>query len=158
MQDNSTYIPSIFKEVNMGGGPSSCYSNGIPTIEQSLPAYHIKNVVVSDEDLVAAKASWDMIMNDLSPEYIRLKAADTEHLIPGSCLTWFYDSFYSRLFEIHPGCKHMFRGSLKAQGKVLCKIIGISIGLRDDPVHIGKVLMTIAKVCMPLFTYFITIF
>ena len=146
----------------MGGATSSCYSHGdVPTLEQTLPNYHVKNVEVSDNDIKIAKESWDLIMNNESPEFQRLKSLESldensthsgaslrikKEVVPSSCLTWFYDSFYSHLFKIHPSCKSMFRGSLKAQGKVLCKIIGISIGLRDDRENVGKILIAISKV------------
>ena len=149
----------------MGGGSSSCYANGVPSLAQTLPNYHVHNVVVSSEDITMAKESWELIMSDKSPEFTRLKGLETDEKsvssksansrnkqsskgapLPSSCLIWFYDSFYSRLFQIHPSCKHLFRGSLKAQGKVLCKIIGISIGLRDDEVNVTKILVALAKV------------
>ena len=31
----------------------------------------------------------------------------------GTCLAWFYDSFYQRLFAVHPSCRSLFKGGLQ---------------------------------------------
>jgi len=129
----------------MGGGSSSCQASddSVATLEQALPSYHVKNLLVSEEDVALAKASWDLILNDKSPEYMRLLSG--KNPITVSCLVWFYDSFYERLFEIHPTSREQFKGSMKKQGMVLVKIIGISIGLRDEESRVSQILVSISK-------------
>ena len=41
----------------------------------------------------------------------------------GTCLAWFYDSFYERLFSVYPSCAPYFKGDLQVQGKALVRMI-----------------------------------
>ena len=130
----------------MGAATSCRNDDDVSTLENALPAYHVKNLTVSAEDVSKAKKSWNLILDDKSPEYMRLMSDGISSPINVSCLVWFYDSFYERLFQIHPSSRELFRGSMKKQGLVLAKIIGISIGLRDDEVRVTQILVAIAKV------------
>lgn len=124
------------------GGTASCYID--QSLEKSLPAYYIKDAKISAEELHQAKSSWSKIIDDDCSAHVRYKKQ--EDIEGQSALIWFYDAFYERLFEVHPQCRVMFRGSMKAQGKVLVKIIGITIGLSEDTPAVTRVLLALAKV------------
>ena len=129
----------------MGAG-STCHSeSSASTFENAIPSYYIHDFVVSDEDVMIAKESWQQILNGTSPEYLRL-LSENQYERDISCLVWFYDSFYQRLFKVHPTSKDQFQGSMKKQGMVLVKIIGISIGLRNDEARVTQILVQIARV------------
>ena len=52
-----------------------------------------------------------MIQKDTSPEYMRIKGEEKAKGIAegtgisSSCIMWFYDTFYKRLFDVHPTCR-----------------------------------------------------
>ena len=54
----------------------------------------------TQKDLDIAAEKWGLVIDDKSPHFQRKKGQ------PGytqtSCIMLFYDSFYSRLFDIHP--------------------------------------------------------
>ena len=139
-------MQNTFSEPSDMGAGSTCHSvECVATFENVMPSYYLNDFAVSNDDVVLAKESWRLILNDAAPEYVRL-LSENEYALNVSCLVWFYDSFYERLFEVHPSSRSQFQGSLKKQGLVLVKIIGISIGLRDDEARVTKILVQIAKV------------
>jgi hypothetical protein len=54
----------------------------------------------TQDDIDLAQRKWNLIINDVSPHFNKKKGS------PGytqsSCIMLFYDSFYQRLFDIHP--------------------------------------------------------
>ena len=65
-----------------------------------MPVFYTEEIV-SDNDVMVASASWDLVLDDQAPTYIALKANGST--IPSSIML-FYDTFYKRLFDIHPVC------------------------------------------------------
>ena len=63
-----------------------------------MPVYYTE-VPVSHEDVVLAKANWEMILNDTSPVFIDIQNEGSDM---ASCMQFFYETFYGRLFDIHP--------------------------------------------------------
>ena len=55
---------------------------------------------------------------------------------------FFFYSFYSRLFDIHPMCRSMFKSGMKSQGKFLVKMISMAVSMIDDP---AKFTLTMVK-------------
>ena len=66
-----------------------------------MPIYYT-DALVTPEDFVLASANWDMILNDQSPVYLELKKSRFEY---SSCVVFFYETFYARLFDVHPVSK-----------------------------------------------------
>jgi hypothetical protein len=60
-------------------------------LNRMLPAYYVKNVEVTEENIIDAKSSWDLVIKDTSPEYAKRKLTDPA--IPTTCLSWFYDRY-----------------------------------------------------------------
>ena len=65
-----------------------------------MPLYYTTDPV-TDADLENAKLVWTMIIDDTAPEYVKFKETPEGANI-SSCVMYFYDSFYTRLFDIHP--------------------------------------------------------
>ena len=65
-----------------------------------MPLYYTTDPVTL-ADLNIAKEIWSMILDDSAPEYVRLRENDEGNQFP-SCVMFFYDAFYHRLFDIHP--------------------------------------------------------
>ena len=66
-----------------------------------LPVYYdIGNLSTADVEL--AKITWDHIAYDTAPFYVeKIENKDFLKKYP-TCIDWFTDIFYERLFDIHP--------------------------------------------------------
>jgi hypothetical protein len=66
-----------------------------------MPVYYTTDPL-SSEEIGKAAASWQTIVDDTAPEFVRLKgSADFEY---STAMTFFFDTFYNRFFDIHPVC------------------------------------------------------
>ena len=72
-------------------------------------------------------------MESTSQEFQSQKASTSFEY--GTCLAWFYDSFYERLFAVCPSCIPLFKGDLQVQGRALVAMISTcleNINSRDE--------------------------
>ena len=112
----------------MGGGASNArYMNGNQDeiVAIMMPVYYIHDAVVTEDDLREATVTWNMITED-SEEFKRRKATDPE-FTHFSCVSWFFNNFYSRLFDVHPLCRSLFTSGLQSQGKFLIKMVSLTL-------------------------------
>ena len=65
--------------------------------------------------------SWELIVESTSNEFQAQKASNSFEY--GTCLAWFYDSFYERLFSVCPSSIPLFKGDLQVQGRALVSMI-----------------------------------
>lgn len=65
-----------------------------------MPVYYMHNAEVTDQDLMLAKDTWNLIVDDKSAEYKKMK--QDPNFEQSSCISWFYTIFYDRLFNVHP--------------------------------------------------------
>jgi hemoglobin-like flavoprotein len=108
-----------------------------------MPIFFV-NEDVSKQDCTNAINSWNLVLNDNSPGFNAKRGQ------PGyeqaSCIMFFYDSFYSRLFDVHPMARPMFKSGMKSQGKFLVKMISLSISLLDDNEKFTQTLTKLTEV------------
>ena len=131
----------------MGGGSSVAV-----TLEQTeeeltelmMPPYFIRNVVVTEDDIKLGRASWKLILDGRSRVFLELKST-TGHE-SASCLTWFYDSFYTRLFDVNPSARPLFKTNLQSQGRVLMGVISTALNQLKDPDSFNQMLVNLAHV------------
>ena len=64
-----------------------------------LPVWYTTEPI-SPEDIKMTKDSWNMILQDTSEEFQRLKG--TEGFQYHSAVVWFFDTFYNRFYDVHP--------------------------------------------------------
>lgn len=80
----------------MGAGASSTSAGSIEEATAELLdncKYYVDDkATISHEEVALAKESWRLIIDNESPEYIRMKLDPSFE--PTSCLSWFYDSFF----------------------------------------------------------------
>jgi hemoglobin-like flavoprotein len=107
-----------------------------------MPLYYTEDPV-TPADLIRARKSWNLILDDESPAWKRSKSDPSFSEI--SCLSQFYTVFYNRLFEIHPASKPLFKGNIQIQGKALAKIISFLLKEHKDPVLLNSVLVDMAN-------------
>ena len=115
----------------MGGGTSKLEIS-INVTEAStllMPNYYIKNVEVTDDDVNFARNSWTKIRLDTAPNFLMKKnSLDNDT----TCLIWFSEVFYERLFEVSPPSRPLFKNNLQRQGKMLVGLITTSLGLLNS--------------------------
>ena len=118
----------------MGASSSVPYMDGKldAIVSVMMPVYYVHNAVVTVEEIELAKDCWSLIVEDKSAEFLVKKKEDPSfHYY--SCISWFFSSFYDRLFDVHPLCKPLFKGGLQTQGKFLVKMISITLGQLSNP-------------------------
>lgn len=108
-----------------------------------MPIYYV-NEQVTKADCTQAINSWNLVLNDTAPGFNAHRGE------PGyeqaSCIMFFYDAFYSRLFDVHPMARPMFKSGMKSQGKFLVKMISLSISLLDDADKFNQTLTKLTEV------------
>lgn len=98
-------------------------------VQLVMPLYYTDEAV-TEEDRAKAQASWNYILENTSPEFIVRR--DQPGFGQVSALTWFFSVFYSRLFDVHPACKPLFKDNLVTQGKFLAKMISFLLQMKDS--------------------------
>lgn len=112
-------------------------------VKLMMPVYYTPETIDATERKYAVD-SWNLIVTARSPEYLAQKSSpDFQY---GSCITFFYDSFYKRLFDIHPMCRQLFRKGMQSQGTFLVKMISLSLSELEDPNKFDKTLIKLAEV------------
>jgi len=85
------------------------------------------------------------ILNETSKDFLDKKKND-KNFTYSSCVTYFYDSFYMRLFDIHPMSKNLFKNGMRSQGKFLVKMITLALSEINDSKKFDKTLVKLAEV------------
>lgn len=84
------------------GASSSISSSLTPDacIRLLMPVYYLDDEVTV-EDIAEAVKPWNCIVKNESEKYVR--AFDAGKTKAPSCLSWFYETFYKRLFDVRYG-------------------------------------------------------
>eukprot|EP00981_Chlorochromonas_danica_P001062 scaffold243_cov163-Ochromonas_danica.AAC.15 len=99
--------------------------------------------MLSDEELVLANTVWKSILNNTAAEFMcRRRDPTFSHI---TCIMFFYNSFYERLFDVHPVAKDLFK-DVNSQGKFLVKMISLSLSEKADPVKYEQTLQKLAEI------------
>ncbi len=128
------------------GSSSSVFSGGHGlTIEMCvglvMPLYYTTDPV-EEEDITRGRISWNLIVDDTSPEFLLKKG--TPECSDISALSWFFTIFYNRLFDVHPSCRPLFKNNIQTQGKALAKIITFLLHPHNDPQKLQDNLVDLA--------------
>jgi hypothetical protein len=107
-----------------------------------MPIYYSEENVTAEE-LKLVTDSWALILEDKSTIYRDRKKNDATFPYQ-SCCTFFYDSFYVRLFDVHPDCRSLFRKSIRTQGRLLMKLISMCLLNISDTARTSQTLKDIA--------------
>eukprot|EP01038_Epipyxis_sp_PR26KG_P005052 gene5052-7053_t len=138
----------------MGGGNSSIRDSIKGSLQKSeaqivrvmMPVYFTAEEVNHTEHEICNN-SWQMILNDTSPEFlVKKQNLNPEQFPYSSSITFFYDSFYARLFDIHPMSRGLFKNGIKSQGKFLVKMITLSLSELNDFEKFEKTLVKLAEI------------
>ena len=91
------------------------------------------------------RISWKRILDGTSKVFLELKNSASGSQ-SATCLTWFYDSFYARLFDVNPSARPLFKTNLQSQGRVLVGVITTALNQLKDPESFNKMLVNLAHV------------
>jgi hypothetical protein len=79
-----------------------------PEVVRLLMPKYFSTDFITLEDRLMVNFSWQSILNNFSPYFLCMK--EDSNLKYYSCITYFHDTFYSRLFDVHPLAKNIFKG------------------------------------------------
>lgn len=132
----------------MGGSLSLCqeidyvHTSDKDIMKYMLPVYYTtESLTATDIDIV--HASWNMILNDTAPEYVKLKESGDE--AQANCVAWFYTVFYQRLFDVHPGCRQLFTREMMTQGSFLVRMISLTLQEMHDMESFRDMMRSLAE-------------
>eukprot|EP01039_Chlorochromonas_danica_P000648 gene648-703_t len=107
-----------------------------------LPLYYTTELLTPVEyDLV--HSLWEMVLNNTAPEFVQMRKDPSFHY--STCIAFFYDTYYHRLFDVHPLCRDLFTDVAK-QGKFLVKMISLALSEKQDPQKYEQTLIKLAFV------------
>jgi hypothetical protein len=122
---------------------TSFLSKETDIVNLMMPLYY-STEKLSKEEYDSASASWNSILNDQAANYLLLKKEKS--IESSSCISFFYDSFYMRLFELHPLAKALFKKGIKSQGTFLVQMISLALNELNNPIKIKNTLIKLAEV------------
>ncbi len=98
-----------------------------------MPVFYTKSELAAEER-EAASSAWKLIVNNKSQHFldIRTQRQNDPNFPHVTCLEYFYDIFYNRLFDVHPSCKSLFKKSINKQGSFFARMISLLLGDIDD--------------------------
>ena len=100
------------------GGALSTRPNS-DQIAWHFPSWCVSKGEVTPELIALVKASWDRCMSGQSAPFLAAHATNPS-LTP---IVFFYDSFYTSLFDWIPQVKPLFKNSMHRQGRMLANIV-----------------------------------
>lgn len=129
----------------MGSSASSAFKgNDMDIINLMMPLYYIPNPNITLRDTTTCLSVWNAILHDASPKYIENKNNNPNFKYQ-TCREWFYQTFYERLFDIHPLCKPLFVKGVDSIGIFLVQMISMSLNQCEDPVKFQKSMIDLAE-------------
>jgi hemoglobin-like flavoprotein len=87
-----------------------------------------------------------LIVNNESLVFQLQKKTDADFSLRyKTSMKYFADCFYTRLFDVHPTCRHLFR-DITAQGKFLVKMITVALTELDHQKQFEELLIHLAEI------------
>ena len=135
----------------MGGAPSIAdplttktilHKNEREIMDLMMPIYYDSRDVTPEERRLAFD-SWDLILHDKSPEFLTKKEDPT--FPHQSSMSFFYDTFYFRLFDVHPMCRVLFKNGMKSLARFVVMLMGIALSVLEAPEKYDKTLKMVAE-------------
>ena len=121
----------------------SLSKNAQDIVKLMYPLYFTTQNITKDEHKIASD-SWNHILNDTAPEFLaRRGKPDFPY---SSSIIFFYDTFYMRLFNVHPMSRNLFKNGMRSQGKFLVKMITLALSEISDSAKFDKTLVKLAEV------------
>jgi len=133
------------------GGSSSVLNESIlldgpekSILKLMMPVYYTE-ATANENELAIAHRSWQLILDNESPVFQMGKASNSSEFSCSTCICFFYQTFYKRLFDTHPIAEELFR-DVNAQGKFLVRMITLSFTSKSDPARYKSTLIKLAEI------------
>ncbi|KAJ1408121.1 globin-like protein [Ochromonadaceae sp. CCMP2298] len=130
----------------MGAGGSSSWGE-THIVKLVFPPYYSDPssdpITVAEHKL--AQESWQDILFDRSTEFLERKKNDKDFPYESNII-FFYDEFYNRLFDVHPGSKSLFKTGMKCQGNALVSMISVAVAELGNAQNVDPALVKLAEV------------
>lgn len=109
-----------------------------------MPIYYTSEALSVDER-ESALVAWKMISSNKAPNYLAQKQADPS--FPYTlCSEFFYDIFFGRLNDVHPGAQGLFSKSGQRMRQYFLASITMILSLMDDVGKFTRTLQHLAQV------------
>ena len=120
----------------MGAGASTFNSESLgSTLEEKmkalLPDYYVEGTVITPKDVELAKRSWEMIVEDSSPEFNRLQSRP-EGFEYKTCKLWFYDQFTVLSAESGRVPSRLYNATPKIKERAISGMINVLLSIYID--------------------------
>jgi len=111
-------------------------------VKLMFPVYYCDDMLTTEENILVERA-WNLILTDGALGY-RLKAERPDFAHTTS-IAYFYELFYNRLFDVHPGARDLFK-DIQSQGKFLVKMISLGLSEKVDQKKYTDTLTKLAEI------------
>lgn len=114
-------------------------------VKLMMPVYYTQDPITSEEH-EAAQKTWEMILSNKAPGFLEQRKNSLEFSRKfTTSIMYFSECFYSRLFDVHPMARNLFR-DMKSQGKFLVKMISLSLSEVADADKFARTLEKLAEI------------
>jgi len=111
----------------------------------AFPTYYVDNVVINHQDVSLTTNSWNILMNG-GPTIPFTRNSQHHDFNYSTSLSWFFDIFYERFFDLCPETRLMFAHvSIVSQGKLLAGVISSSLTHLSDTDRLKTRLLGMVK-------------
>ena len=125
--------------------PSKAQAQYYHLVKLSYPSYYVENVVINSVDEELTAQSWSVLMSGTPTEEFKKRRLNP-NFHQATSLSWFYDIFYQKFFELTPDAASMFTNvSLVHQGKLLATVIGSALSSLRKPDILKKSLIGLVR-------------
>jgi hemoglobin-like flavoprotein len=108
-------------------------------VQVLFPVYYVDEIITVG-DIASASVSWNLIVNNTAPGYM---LSTTHHM---NAISYFFDIFYTRFFDIYPAAKTRFKSGIRSQGKHLCCMISSALTTITDDDKIKENMIYLTEV------------
>ena len=109
-----------------------------------MPIYYTKGTPTVEEKEAALKV-WKMISSNKAPNYLAQKQSNPNFNYT-LCSEFFYDIFFDRLNDVHPGARALFSKSGQRMRQYFLASITMLLSLMDDADKFSRTLQHLAQV------------
>lgn len=109
-----------------------------------MPIYYTTDALTADER-ESAMTVWKMISNNKAPNFVAQKRSDPSFTYI-LCSEYFYDIFFDRLNDVHPGARGLFSKSGQRMRQYFLASITMLLNLMDDAGKFTRTLQHLAQV------------
>lgn len=109
-----------------------------------MPIYYTKEDL-TEEETEAATSAWKLISNNKAPNYLLYKRTNPQFQY-ALCADFFYDIFFDRLNDVHPGASHLFSKTGQRMRQYFLASITMLMTLMGNKDKFDKTLNHLAQV------------